>query len=127
MKYNKYIKSAAAGLTLMLTSCTVQAVEDWTPLNTQLEIAHLITHVIDFGQTKEIAKNPDKYYEINPLLGKHPNVESVKTYFAFTAIIHPIIAAHLSPRNRLIYQIGTLALSFAAASHNRAIGISINF
>ena len=30
-------------------------------------------HTIDMVQTIRIAKNPDKFRELNPLLGKHPS------------------------------------------------------
>lgn len=123
----KYIKTTIAGIILILTSCTTQAADDWTPLNTQLEIAHLITHVMDFKQTTKIAKNPDKYYEVNLIMGKHPSISKVRNYFLLTAIAHPIVAYNLSSEHRSVWQISTSLLSLAAVLHNKSIGLTYNF
>lgn len=37
--------------------------------------------VADWGQTRHIANNPDKFMETNPDLGRHPTVEEVDRYF----------------------------------------------
>lgn len=41
----------------------------------------LVVLVIDWRQTLTIAKNPDKWFEMNPILGKHPSVQKVHVYF----------------------------------------------
>ena len=47
-----------------------------------LAIALAILLVIDWQQTRTIAKNPDKWRELNPLLGEHPPLRLVNGYFA---------------------------------------------
>jgi hypothetical protein len=43
--------------------------------------------IIDFRQTTKIAKNPDRWGEMNPILGKHPSVKKVLIYFIIVMII----------------------------------------
>ena len=37
---------------------------------------------VDWLQTRFIAKNPARFHEINPILGKHPSLRVVNVYFA---------------------------------------------
>ncbi len=52
-----------------------------------LTIALYILLFIDWRQTITIAKNPDKFREYNPILGKHPSEERVDYYFLVVAIL----------------------------------------
>jgi len=36
---------------------------------------------VDLLQTRYISKHPEKFYEINILLGNHPSIFAVNTYF----------------------------------------------
>ena len=38
--------------------------------------------LVDLLQTRYISKNPDKFSEINVILGEHPNLPAVNLYFA---------------------------------------------
>lgn len=41
---------------------------------------------IDYQQTLYIADHPDKLYETNPILGRHPDRQDVHLWFATTAL-----------------------------------------
>ena len=43
---------------------------------------YLALHIIDWRQTLKIARNPGRWWEINPLLGGHPSVGRVYAYFS---------------------------------------------
>lgn len=38
--------------------------------------------IVDWLQTLSIAREPDRFYEVNIVLGKHPSVARVSWYFA---------------------------------------------
>ena len=48
---------------------------------TLLSCITVALHVIDWLQTRYIAKHPAGFYELNPFLGKHPSVLKVNMYF----------------------------------------------
>ena len=56
---------------LLLVSFSSQA-DEWTESDIKYEAAYLALHTVDWGQTRNIAKNPSRYSEVNPVLGKHP-------------------------------------------------------
>lgn len=43
--------------------------------------------VVDYLQTLQIALNPDKWFERNPLLGRHPSVRRVQVHFGITGLV----------------------------------------
>lgn len=45
----------------------------------------LLMLVLDWKQTLVIARNPDKWREINPILGDHPSPLRVHVWFSFCA------------------------------------------
>jgi hypothetical protein len=61
---------------LILIASPVQAeyrfAQDWTKTDTVLEAVYAGLTIVDWGQTRDIAKHPQQYSEMNPLLGKHP-------------------------------------------------------
>lgn len=91
------------------------------------EITWLGIHAIDYGQTLEIARHPDKYKELNPILGKHPSVNNVNIYMITTALLHPIISYILPKEYRVIWQYVTISTSTICVINNYSIGIKINY
>jgi hypothetical protein len=91
------------------------------------EAAWQVIHVIDWGQTLSIADNPDKYHEINPLIGKHPSRGRVNTYMLASAALHPLVTYVLPSEYRWYWLGGTLTLSTACVINNNSIGLKIGF
>jgi len=56
---------------------------------------------MDWRQTVQIARNPDRYWERNPLLGEHPSEQRVNLHFLVGAILHPIVTEILPSKYRL--------------------------
>ena len=52
--------------------------------------------VIDWRQTLTIARNPQRWYERNPILGEHPSAGRVHAWFALVSIA-TALAAYLLP------------------------------
>ncbi|MEK7593512.1 MAG: hypothetical protein AAB464_02245 [Patescibacteria group bacterium] len=101
--------------------------KDWTNKDTAREVVYSALHIADWGQTRYIAKNPQKFYERNPLLGKHPSVGKVDTYFFGGLVAHAAISYILPPKYRWVWQYVGIGMEGGAVAHNASIGIKFEF
>jgi len=101
--------------------------DDWTREDTARELTYLALHVVDWGQTRNISKNPDRFYEINPILGEHPSIKRVDSYMTFSILVH-VGVAYILPREwRTAFQYASLGEKVGFVIHNNRIGIRIDF
>jgi len=82
---------------------------------------------LDYRQTISIARQPERYYETNPVLGEHPSVGKVNTYFMASVAVKNAIFFSLPEKYRIPFGIGCSVVSFGYVEHNRAIGLRVNF
>jgi hypothetical protein len=101
--------------------------EPWDGTDKALGAAALTLWAVDFGQTRYIANNPDRFYENNPLLGKHPSVSRVNNYFIGVGIAGYLLADHLSSANRKMFLATFAVIELGVTRHNRYVGIKIDF
>ena len=94
----KYLIYSIIALLTVIFSHLVQA-EPWTKEQKQLAAISTTLHFIDWGQTRHIAKNPDRFYERSPLLPNHPSMGQVNRHFIISGIIIAS-AAHFLPQYR---------------------------
>ena len=120
----------------MAIFCCFSQADEWRDIDIGREVAWGFVHLIDYGQTLNIANDPDNYYEINPIIGKHPSRSDVHKYMISGMIIHPIITHILPVKYRLfgadvplrsIFQNITLAVSSGLVTHNYHIGLMVKF
>lgn len=115
----------AAILALALLAMPAHA-HDWTPSEKGWAAAWLATRAVDWGQTRYIARNPDKFRELNPMLGAHPSLGEVNRAFLVSTAVG-LLAAHYLPQ----YRKGMLQVWFAVGVgvtvRNAAIGIRMEF
>jgi hypothetical protein len=94
----------------------------------KVEIAYQAVHVADWLQTLQIARNPDRWSETNPILGEHPSVSDVNQYFLATAVGHALISHYIpSAKMTRVWQGTTIAIQRGYVIHNHSLGISIKF
>lgn len=113
-------------LTLALFSITSHA-DEWRESDTYREAAYLTVHSLDWMQTRTIAKNPQKFGEENPILGNHPSLSKVNTYFAITAIAHAGVAYMLPSDWCEAFQYVTIAVETRTVLRNFSLGIKVSF
>uniref|UniRef100_A0A6M3L3N3 Uncharacterized protein n=1 Tax=viral metagenome TaxID=1070528 RepID=A0A6M3L3N3_9ZZZZ len=113
-------------LSIFIYSST-HASDKWTITNTVLEISSQTLRFIDFKQTLQIAENPDKYSERNPLLGEHPSKEKVYLYFISGAIGHFMISYFLPEPYRTAFQASNIVLTLPVIAGNFQIGLGVRF
>ena len=101
--------------------------DEWTKSNTKLEATYFMLHIIDWRQTRYIAKNPDNFYEINPILGEHPSVEEVDRFAALSMLGHVTISYLLPKKWRKYWQVGTTVIKLSLIINSEIVGIKIDF
>lgn len=115
----------AAAASVLCTECSAH--DAWTEADSAREGAFLALDLADLGQTRYIARHPEQFYEVNPLIGRHPSVGRVDAVFAGEALAHVAISYTLPERFRPAWQYGSIAFEGALVAHNAHIGIRFNF
>lgn len=114
-------------LFLVLCFSVISAHAEWTKADTLREVSWQVLHIVDWGQTRHIAKNPDQFYEINPILGRHPSVGEVDTYMITGAVIHTAVSVVLPQKYRSYWQYVTIGMSGYCVGNNINAGIKVDF
>jgi hypothetical protein len=101
----------------------------WDKTDTAIEAAYTAVHIIDWGQTLDIASkcNTTGHYETNPILGRCPSNNKVNLYFASTLILHYAAAYVLPVKYRRMFQSGTIGMELSYTVSNANIGLNVNF
>ena len=114
-------------LLLVLFPSLCEAREPWEFTDYALTGAAVASLVVDWGQTRHIAKNPNRFDEKNPILGITPSVGKVDTY-VLGAMLATVAVAHLLPQDyRRLFLAGTLSMELSVIDQNRSIGIKVDF
>ena len=79
--------------------------------------------VVDWRQSVEIAKNPDEYWEKNPLLSDHPTEREVNTYFLSSYLTKSAISYLLPHKYRGPFQYVMIGASAVCVGRNFSIGL----
>ena len=98
----------------------------WTVTDTILQALYATLHFMDWSQTLKIARNPDHYREINPILGEHPSEGHVNSYMAMSLVAHTGISFLLPKPWRTLWQGAGIAIKYTLVRHNESIGLEIS-
>lgn len=99
----------------------------WTAKDTYLQGAVISALLIDMAQTLYISEHPDKYCELNPLLGKHPGKDKVIGYFLGAIALHTAISFALDERERRWWQGCALFIETGVTLRNVSLGIGFSY
>jgi len=113
-------------IAFLLFGCTTTP-DKWTKKDYVLHTVMTSAMAVDWLQTRYIAEHPDKYYETNPILGKHPSKTEVDLYFLGSWLVTTGIVHFTKEKYRFIPQVGHTALSIKCIIHNDSIGIGMTF
>lgn len=83
--------------------------------------------VADWAQTRQIAQQPDKFREKNPILGATPSAGRVDAYFLAAGALHWVISENLSPDWRERWQLMTIIIQTGTVYQNYQIGLEARF
>ncbi|MFL6565119.1 MAG: hypothetical protein ACJ8G5_09335 [Burkholderiales bacterium] len=99
----------------------------WEKTDYALAGAAVAALAVDWGQTRHIAKNPNRFSEQNPILGPSPAVGKVDAYFV-GAIVGTVALAHALPSDwRQMFLAGVLTVELGVVQQNRSLGIKMAF
>tara|TARA_R110002074_G_scaffold352808_1_gene524266 strand:- start:189 stop:548 length:360 start_codon:yes stop_codon:yes gene_type:complete len=113
-------------LILILSSSTAISEELSKPEKVG-ELAFQTVNFIDMMQTLEIVQHSDKWYETNPILGKHPRQNEVITYFMIRGATHYHITKWLPKKFRPVWLTVTFLPQIPLIEHNHNLGIRIGW
>lgn len=83
--------------------------------------------LMDWSQTIEISRNPQKYHETNMALGKHPSEKRVNTLIPAGIISHALITWAIPKEWRPYWQYIWIGIEIDAVHTNLRSGIAIKF
>lgn len=101
--------------------------DPWSSRDKALEGVFIAVTAIDWLQTRDIARNPDRWTEENSILGQHPSIAEVNTYFAILTISHIALVDIIPSEYRAPFQITTIFIEYHYISSNFSLGISAEF
>ena len=101
--------------------------ENWTWEDTVYQGIVISALVVDMGQTLYISNHPDEFYEMNPLLGKHPHQDKVIGYFVGWIVASTLTAMALTPKSRRIFQGSVIGIEAITIGRNYGVGIGMEF
>ena len=117
---------------LLIILCLIPAVataaDPWSRRDVALQATYFLFHALDWGQTRQIARAPDRYWEAcNPLLGSHPSQGRVDAYFTLSTLAHAGITHLLPSRYRPYWQGITIGVSGYCVGRNLSIGLGVRW
>jgi len=112
---------------LFLLSFNACAFDEWSEADKTREAVYLAVDTVDWLQTRTIAKNPNKYYEKNPILGDHPSVGQVNNYSLCMMLAHVAAVTVIPSEYRAPFQYVSIAVVSNSVYKNYKLGITINF
>lgn len=83
--------------------------------------------LMDWGQTRYISKNPHRFHETNPLMGRHPTMGEVNRHFALSMAANLAVASLLPSKWRTPWLMGVSGMQAHFVIHNKKMGIRMAF
>ncbi len=105
----------------LISGCSAICTGGWNKVDTVLELTSQGLMSADWIQTQKIVKNPDKYQELNPVLGPHPSMSKLNTYFALWVPVHAGVSCILPQLYRRIWQGGTIGVEAPVVYENNRL------
>ena len=122
-----WMRRIAATLALLAPFGVVQAGDEWTTEERATFAASSALLVADWAQTRKIARNAQMYSETNSILGQHPSVGRVNTYFATALLLNYVIGRSLTSRWRTAWFVAVGSVEANVVQRNLSIGLTVSF
>lgn len=114
-------------LTFLTFSTSTYAFE--LPSDDTLYTVGTLMIVADWAQTKQISRNPDRWDEINPILGEEPHPDRVDAYFAIATIGYNVVGRKFvnTPTKKVLYHGSIMLMQGWALTNNVSLGVRMKF
>lgn len=121
-----------AALLLFFSMSPVHAepFEGWTNEEKAWFVASEVSQILDYQTTRNILYQKPSwkgYYEVNPLLGRHPSQGKLNIAEAVTVVGNYYLSDWLGHDNRLLWLRAHTAVELDFAAHNIRIGAEVRF
>ena len=130
VRLSRRARALLAGIIVALTLPLPVAAETnaraWTNEELGMGLAALAVTTMDWAQTRHIARNPDVWAEMNPLLGKHPDIARVNRHFAL-GILAGAALAHYFPQYRMAGLKTLFVIEAFVAGRNAYLGVRMDW
>ena|SRR5258706_13980558 len=100
---------------------------DWSKEDTYRQTTFTGLMILDWAQTRTIAKNPDRFQELNKIEGQHPTLAKINTYHSVGIIGHAAVSYILPRSYRETWQYVWIGIEVEAVRHNYRMGIRMDF
>lgn len=101
--------------------------KEWDKTDKVLLGTAVTSLVVDWGQTRYIAKHPDQYHEKNRFLGLRPSTGRVNGYFVASIIGTIGVSMALPSKWRKFWLGGVTVIELSAIRNNLELGIKTDF
>ena len=124
---NNYVRKLL--LLLFLLPLTANAeYKDWDKYDKELFWMSTTAIALDHLTTRDLASRYDEgYRERNPLLGEHPDKDTVDLFFLVNYVTHYYLTDYFQGDNRPVYMMVRLVVNGAASINNFNIGLGVRF
>jgi len=122
----KIIAVVAIGVILGVVTNEALGADPWSSQDIALEVTWEVIHALDWGTTLDIASHRGMY-EMNPILGDHPDRGRINAYMALGAVLHPVVTHFLPSKWRPYFQGFTIGMSGFCVINNFHVGLGIRF
>lgn len=92
-----------------------------------LEAIYQALQAVDASQTHYASRNPNTFYEKNPILGKHPSKDKINAYFGATGLGHAAISYALPDPWDKIFQMLSIGVEGEPVMDNRRVNDKARF
>jgi hypothetical protein len=120
-----FIKSLFV-LLLLPVAVYAQPMKDWDTTDKQLFVASELLLFIDWRQSLEAQRHPDRYKENNKILGEHPSAATLNKYFVGAMLGNYFVADYLT-NYRTAYLASVIAVEVTFVGNNKSVGLKIGF
>jgi hypothetical protein len=120
------LKHLLAMILFVASSAHADSLESWSDLDKTLLATSSALIIADWAQTRYVVKNSDRYYERNQIMGTHPSMGTVNSYFMVGLAANYLIAKHY-PESRTEILIAVTVAQGITVRNNRMLGIRFAF
>ena len=111
---------------LLLAFPSLGASQRRTALDYGLAAGSTALIVADWSQALRMTRSPNRWYEANPLVGRHPSEGRINT-LATLYIVWNAGALFLPKTPRRVWYVAVTLVEAVAVIHNLSIGVSVGF
>jgi len=113
---------------IFLFPLSSNAADEWTKTEIGLQVLSTGLQILDWKMTLDIVDRENEgYWEMNPILGKHPSKGNVNTYFAISAASNILISHFLPSGWRKVWLSSRIIISGYLINRGYGIGLRFNF